>query len=205
MEYKEINKKFYDKHAVEFEKNTKGDLQKYILNDIYLSLKKLSGEKILDLGCGPGRDSVYFKEKGFNPVCVDLSKEMIDLCKEKDLQAYQIDLENISFKNNSFDGIWAYASLLHILKKNLPCVLLEIKRILKTNGIFYLGMKKGKFEGLIKDERYSDDKRFFTLYQNEELKKIISKYFKIIHTLEFKIMGSTYLNYLCKKVKSSKE
>ncbi len=153
MDRKDITRKFYDEHVSEFEDRTKNYLKEHILDDALLFIKSLKGKDILDIGCGAGRDALFFKEQGLKPLCVDISPVIIELCKKRGLEAFVMDVEDLEFKD-AFDGIWAYTSLLHMPKNNFLAVLDKIKDLLKARGIFYLGMKEGDFEGWIEDERY---------------------------------------------------
>lgn len=189
----------YDKHAEDFSRNSADYLRDYIMEDANLFLDSLSGKRILDLGSGPGRDSAYFLERGFEPFCLDFSSEMVRMCREKGLRAEIGDLENLSFNDESFDGVWAYTSLLHIPKKNFPRVLRNIGRILVNQGIFYLGMKEGDFEGWIESDKYPGMKRFFSLCQDDELREIVSTRFSIIHGSRIELRDAVFLNYLCIK------
>lgn len=202
MDYKQASEKIYDSFALEFEERTKDYLQRYILEDANLFMKNLKGKRILDLGSGPGRDAIFFKGCGFSLICVDISNKMVELCLQKGLEAYQMDLENLKFSLSSFDGIWAYTSLLHMPKANFPQVLHKIFSFLVDNGIFYLGMKEGDFEGWQPDAKYNNEKRFVSLYRDDELRKLLSDLFVIIHDSRVSLGGSTYLNYLCLKKES---
>jgi SAM-dependent methyltransferase len=201
MDRKEINLDVYNKFAKRFGEQNK-DFLEYIYDYAVLFLNNLPGKRILDLGSGSGRDSQFFKKRGYNPLCFDISFEMIKLCKEKGLEAQIGDLEHLPFKDSSFDGVWACASLLHTPKKKLNRILAKINNILSNNGIFYLGMKKGNFEGLIKSDRYSNSKRFFALYENQELKRLLNdSNFKILYHKKHCTKDATFLNYLAKKLK----
>ena len=198
MDYKEINRIVYNKYATKFEEKTK-DFIPFIIDDMELFIQKLSGKKILDLGSGPGRDALFFKGKGLFPVCIDNSEVMIGLCKKKGLNAQMMDIENLQFEKNSFDGIWAYTSLLHVPKQNFSAILEKIASILKERCIFCIGMKEGNFEGFLESEKYPDGKRFFSLYKDDELREKLSKYFDILHASKVSLRNATFLNYLCKK------
>ena len=106
----------------------------HILEDANLFLDSLNGNKILDLGSGPGRDSLFFKESDFKPVCLDISKEMIKLCREKSLMGVIGDLENLCFKNNSFDAVICMDVLYH-KDVDPKSAVEEIFRVLKNGGI----------------------------------------------------------------------
>lgn len=198
MGYKEKTKEVYDRYAREFEARTKGYLPN-IAKDMELFMQSLPGKRVLDLGSGPGRDALFFREMGLVPLCVDFSKSMITICREKGLVAVLMDIENLGFTNNSFDGVWAYTSLLHIPKQNFTFVLSDIVDILKTGGVLYLGMKEGNFEGELVSEKYPSMKRFFSLYTDEELRKRLKIYFNILYMSKVKLGEATFLNYLCKK------
>ena len=146
--YKEATKRLYDRYAKKYEKNTK-NYTKYIENELQLFLENLKGKRILDLGSGPGRDSLYFKSGGFEPLCIDFSEKMVQLCKEKGLEAKVMDIEKLDFPENSFDGVWAYTSLIHVSKKNIKRVIKKISGILKPHGILSIVMKEGKNEEFI--------------------------------------------------------
>jgi len=199
MNYVEITKDAYDKSGLIYNEHTKYFIEKYNKNDFDLFLKSLNGKKILDVGSGYGRDSIMFKNNGFNPICVDISKTMIDLCKKNNLEAYQMNFEDLDkkFENNSFDGIWCYTSLLHIPKIKIRFVLNKIKNILKSEGIFYIGMKEGDFEGYKKTKKFSTD-RYFAYYKKEELEKILFEFFEIINFTRLNADNTYYLNFLCK-------
>lgn len=180
---------------MDFEERTRS----YIADGRELFIENLRGKEVLDLGSGPGRDSLFFKNQGFNPLCIDISPEMIKLCRKKGLDAKTGDFEKLRFEENSFDGVWAYTSLLHVPKRKFPQVIEKIRLILRDEGIFYLGMKEGDFEGFAFEERYSGMPRFIAFYEDEKLRKILSKGFDIIYDSEVKLENRTYLNYLCRK------
>lgn len=130
---------------------------------------------ILDLGCGSGRDSIYFIEEGFDVTAVDGSKALCELAKiEIGQEVHNIMFEDLEF-DNVFDGVWACASLLHIKKSELPNIISKISRSLVDDGVLYMSVKHGDFEG-IRDERYYAD------YRTGEIKELFKKFpeFEII-------------------------
>ncbi len=199
MDYKDANKDVYDKNAKTFEDRTSDYLRDHILFDAELFLASLPGHTILDLGSGPGRDSKFFHDRGLRPLCLDISPEMVKLCREKGLEAMVGDLENLDFQEASFDGVWAYTSLLHMPKRNLPLVLSQVKRVLKPKGVFYIGMKEGDHEGWLESEKYGGVKRFFSLYSDEELRKYLHEHFSILHSSRVPLGDAVFLNYLCRR------
>lgn len=182
MSYKEITRNSYEATASAFAHNV-ADLAP--VHSIERLIKLLPAKaKILDLGCGSGRDSKIFTEHGLSVHGIDFCTNLIAIAKmTAPLAEFQVqDIEEVHFPDGSFDGVWACCALSHIPKKKLPSVLKNIHELLKENGHFYLTVEKGSGEVLKKDTRYEGDfKKFWPYYEEEELKKIIeSANFKII-------------------------
>ena len=103
---------YYNQNALEYFVKTVNVPMQNLYDKFEIYLK--SGDKILDLGCGSGRDSKYFLSKGYDVVSVDGSIEICRLA-EKYIGKY---VRNIFFDEldyvNEFDAVWASASLLHV-------------------------------------------------------------------------------------------
>jgi len=161
----EMSYQYYNRNADQFLNDTANlDMTahyKKFLN--YLD----SGAAILDAGCGSGRDALQFKDLGFNVSAFDASIEMVKAAtKLTGLQIAQMNFEQISLPQK-YDGIWACASLLHVKRKNLKNVLVNLANALNEGGIIYCSFKYGETERQ-KGERYFND-------MNEALlKEIIS-------------------------------
>ena len=115
-----------------------------------------SGSKILDLGCGSGRDSLAFQKMGYKVTAIDGSEEV---CKEATRQT-GIDVKCMTFEElpyqNEFDGVWACASLLHVKKSEMKEILKKVTRTLKCSGVLYCSYKYGNQERIF-DGRYFSD------------------------------------------------
>ncbi|MDR9855793.1 8-oxo-dGTP diphosphatase MutT [Paenibacillus sp. VCA1] len=134
---------------------------------------------VLEIGAGPGRDSLFFKKHGFDVTAVDLSEEMVRLCRQKGLSARVMDFYHLEFADRSFDAVYAMNCLLHVPKAQLPGVLTEIKRVLKPGGLFYLGLYGGmSTDGIWEQDTY-EPKRYFAMYPDEEIQRIIQIYFQM--------------------------
>lgn len=124
-------------------------------------LQMLSGKKILDFGCGSGRDTMYFLKSGFDVTATDGSEELCKYASEyTGIHVKQMlfqDLDEVDY----YDGIWACSSILHLSKNELRIVMNKMSRALKAGGIIYTSFKYGNFEG----ERNG---RFFTDFTIDE-------------------------------------
>lgn len=114
------------------------------------------GSRVLDAGCGSGRDSRAFKQDGYLVEAFDASSEMCKLASEHIGQkVLQMRFDEIEFVNE-FDGIWACASLLHVSNEELSDVLNKLYKALKTNGILYVSFKYGEGAKQRGDRTFSD-------------------------------------------------
>ena len=105
------------------------------------------GASILDAGCGSGRDSLAFKNLGYQVTAIDASEELCKLASEYiGQEVKQIRFQDLDFED-TFDGIWACATLLHVPSKELPQVIQNLRRALKPGGSLYASFKYGDFEG----------------------------------------------------------
>lgn len=181
MSYKAITKESYEATAEKFAGNV---AELAPLASIEKFIRLLPDEaKIIDIGCGSGRDAKIFTEKGVDVLGIDFCSNLIEIAKKNaPLAEFQVmDIETLDFPDASFDGVWAAASLLHIPKIVLPDVFKKIHAILKENGYFYLTLKKGAGEVLEKDSRYGDFQKFWSYFEEDELKEFLeAAHFKII-------------------------
>jgi SAM-dependent methyltransferase len=158
-------------------------------------LKKEHKQSLLEIGSGPGRDGKFFKDERFDVTCIDLSTEMVNLCRLKGLKATVMDAADLLFPNGSFDAVYALNSLLHLAKSELPGVLHNIVSVLKPSGLFYFGVYGGyDFEGVKENDRCTP-KRFFSFYTDDRLKQAVSKTFEIAYFKTIKLDNKEQLHF----------
>ena len=121
--------------------------------------------KILDLGCGSGRDSKFFASLGYHVIPVDGSPELCEKASEyTGLPVRCLLFEDLDY-TAEFDAIWACASLLHVEKEQMPYVLELISNALKENGMLYVSYKYGS-------EQRNHNGRLFSDYTEEDIPKL---------------------------------
>ncbi|WP_274436524.1 class I SAM-dependent methyltransferase [Alicyclobacillus sp. ALC3] len=169
----------YNRQAAERNASSRQDW-KVSERDAFLASIRSSGlTRLLEIGAGPGHDSLFFQENGLDVTSVDLSPNMVDLCKTKGLRAEVMDFSHLSFPDDSFDAVWALNCLLHVRKAELPEVLTELRRVLRPGGLFYMGVYGGQnSEGVWDDDTY-EPKRFFSFFEMDTLKGILSEHFAV--------------------------
>ena len=136
---------YYNSNADEFFENTVNtDMSaQYEMFEKYLK----AGSRILDCGCGSGRDTKHFLEEGYSVEAIDGSEEMCDKASNyTGIEVRRLLFQEIDYLK-VFDGVWACASLLHLSREVLPKVLDRLEKALKSGGILYASFKYGDFYG----------------------------------------------------------
>lgn len=183
-----------------YERNT----QKFIESTLELDMSSLyaafekhlrPGAKILDLGCGPGRDLKYFNSK-YQAIGLEPSPSLASFAKEyTKAQVIQSKIEDFE-SEDKFDGIWACASLLHVPSEELSDVFRKINHLLSEGGVLFASFKYGNFEGM-------RNGRYFTDLTEESLLQILEKsHLEIAETwitedLRKTHKGEKWLNIIC--------
>lgn len=133
----------------------------------FLQYIKRNG-KILDLGCGSGRDSLYFKNKGYDVTAIDGSEELCKLAREyTGLDVKCMDFSEIN-DIDYYDGIWACASLLHLDNDKLLDVLKKLRIALKDMGYLFVALKNGV------GEEETENGRYYNYFEVADVEKIAS-------------------------------
>ena len=158
---------FYNKNSKTYIETTLSADMSHLYNDFLNNIPQ--GGHILDLGCGSGRDSVEFIKRGYKITAVDGSKELANAAsKIIGQQVICSKFEDLKL-TETFDGIWASASLLHVNKNDIVDVIKNLSTNLKPNGVFYMSFKYGENE-------YIDEKgRYFNCYTEETFKEMLSQ------------------------------
>lgn len=188
----------YNLHAKNYDEETI-DFWNRFPRTFFNKFIELSHGTVLDVGCGPGRDGLVLQEAGLQVVCLDASQAMIDLANAHGLNAVMGDLLALPFEDESFDAVWAYTSLLHVTKEEIAQALQEIRRVLKPDGIFGLGL----IEGEVQEYRESPKvpvPRWFSFYEKEEVETHLANHtFKIEYFEAFRPNTKNYLNFIARK------
>ena len=191
---------YYNKNAKEFFRETL-NLEMERFYKPFLSLLPIGG-KILDAGCGSGRDSLYFRNNGYTVTAFDNCKELVALASEViGQQVLHLEFQELNF-NDEFNGIWASASLLHIPKMQIDDILNKLSNALKAQGVLYASFKYGEGETIERE-------RLFNNYNEDTFKLLVSRHpdFKIVDIWKTEDVrqdrkGKFWLNILLQKTGS---
>jgi SAM-dependent methyltransferase len=101
---------------------------------------------ILDAGCGSGRDTLYFARRGYKVTAFDYSPSMVQMAaKLTGQEVIQLSFQEVQFEN-TFDGIWACSSLLHVPVNEMPDAVSRLSRAMKVDGVLYASFRYGTGE-----------------------------------------------------------
>jgi SAM-dependent methyltransferase len=150
-----------------------------------------AGGLVLDLGCGPGRDAAYFRDRGFRVAGIDASSGMAARARRNGVAVAVGDHRHPPLLAGTADGVWSSASLLHVPRPEVPPTLLAWGRLLRPGGVLGLSTSLGDSEGW-EDVPYATDetdglerRRWFVHHHRGELLRLIeSAGFKILSVEE---------------------
>ncbi len=130
------------------------------------------GARLLDLGCGPGRDVELLSTRGYDVIGLDRSQGMLREAQRRVGGAFAgADMRKLPLASASLDGVWLCASLLHLPRADALPTMTEIRRVLQDRGVLYVSVLQG--EGA----RWTDHNglRYYTYYRLEELRKLAAE------------------------------
>lgn len=146
--------KYYNQNAAKFVQNT-------ISVDFTATQTRFlshlpAAARILDFGCGSGRDTKVFLEQGYQVDAIDGSPELCKLASEyTGIRVRHMLFQELSAVSE-YDGIWACSSILHLTREELSNVMRKMITALKPNGIIYTSFKYGTFEGERNGRHFTD-------------------------------------------------
>jgi SAM-dependent methyltransferase len=145
----------YDENASGF---CEGTRHHDVVQNINALLTEISGSppyRILDFGCGPGRDLIQFVALGHKPVGLDGSPAFVAMAQQNSgCKVLLQDFLALDLPTSHFDGIFANASLFHVPKQELPQVLQALWETLKIDGVLFASNPRGDNQEGWSDKRF---------------------------------------------------
>jgi 2-polyprenyl-3-methyl-5-hydroxy-6-metoxy-1,4-benzoquinol methylase len=194
-DYKRLTISAYDAQPEAFSEKFKTLLELHERFEFQTFITLLPGKRILDMGCGSGDYALYFQTRGLHVTAIDLSEGMVTLAKKKGVDAQLMDIEEMHFAAEEFDGIWSVTSLLHVPKAHASNVVKKMHEILRPHGIVYLCVMKGDGEKIV--NKYGVE-RFFSFWQPQELKELFCQ-FEFIEQRETSLGDRLFLQMFFRK------
>jgi ubiquinone/menaquinone biosynthesis C-methylase UbiE len=165
----------YNKIADIYSKQYFGDLTDTPYIDKFISLLPQNA-KVLDVGCGPGQFTKYMIGKGLKVEGIDLSEKMLEIAKSyvPNGKFKLMDMRKLLYKANTFDGLLAAYSLIHIPSKEISDTLKGFRKILKDKGYMLLITQKGKPDKIVPEPLKQGEKIFINYFTKSRLNKYLT-------------------------------
>lgn len=191
MDWNATTIKTYDNSAEELAEYFEGIGPRKVYIDLAF---KLIGDndnaKVIEIGCGDGRDAVEIMKRSVAYTGFDPSKKMIELARQRLPQAsFQVD-DAVSFKYpENVDLIFAFSSLLHLNSKELEKALMLISSSLNSDGLLYISLKEATtYREEVKQDKFGQ--RMFYYYSVDEVLLLCEDIFDAVIEIH-ETIGST--------------
>ncbi|MBC8022480.1 MAG: methyltransferase domain-containing protein [Burkholderiales bacterium] len=137
----------YSARAAEFWEGTRGHDVQQNIDALLRHIRGAPPFRILDLGCGPGRDLAAFRALGHEPIGLEASPPLAAMARSHSgCEVWEQDFLALDLPPGRFDGIFANASLFHVPSRELPRVLRELHATLKPEGVLFSSNPRGDNE-----------------------------------------------------------
>ena len=156
----------YDRQADDFRDGTWGHDVSQNVDALLGAIPGKGPFRILDFGCGPGRDLLAFRSRGHEPVGLDGSETFVRMAREAaSVEVWQQDFLRLQLPDAAFDGVFANASLFHVPVQELSRVLIELRGCLRPGGVLFAsnprgdnqeGWSRGRYGAFHDLDRWSD-------------------------------------------------
>jgi len=137
----------YNERAERFREGTKDHDVSQNIAALLRHIESPPPFKILDLGCGPGRDLKSFTDLGHGAVGLEGATRFVEMARDySGCEIWQQDFLQLDLPEEYFDGIFANASLFHVPSGELPRILRELRATLKPGGVLFSSNPRGNNE-----------------------------------------------------------
>lgn len=133
------------------------------------------GARLLDLGCGGGKDAGDLDQRGYRVVGLDRTSALLLAGRRRypSLPLVRADLRHLPFQAMSFDGLWAAASLMHLPKPEARRILADLGKLVRPGGLFAATVTYGTTSRLVTDGWVPG--RYFARWKKDELARAVSR------------------------------
>ena len=155
------------------------------------------GARLIDVGCGVGRDMGWFESQGIRVNGVDLSLGMLVYARRLTASPLLLmDMRRLAFRDACFDGAWCCASLLHLPKQEAPGALGASRRVLKGGAMLMLSVQEGDCEAW-EGGYVQGVKRFFARYRRAGMEAMLADAGLSVREVDVEHSHRDWLSFVC--------
>ncbi|HEU5005043.1 MAG TPA: class I SAM-dependent methyltransferase [Candidatus Saccharimonadales bacterium] len=171
----EITKQSYDSVAADWADTHK--TVKFWQDNFDEFFRLLPSGRLLEIGCGSGRDARELIGQGYDYVGTDISGPQLEQARKNNPGAdfKQVSLYDLDF-DKPFDGFWAAAVLIHVPKSRIDEALSSITKNMKAKAIGFIAMKEGEGEELQTKDYLKNTPYFFAFWQRGEFREVLTRH-----------------------------
>jgi SAM-dependent methyltransferase len=145
----------YDANAESFWEGTRDHDVSQNLDALLSAIREPPPLRILEFGCGPGRDLKTLAARGHEPIGVDGCARFVEMARAlSGCEVWLQDFLALDLPPAYFHGVFANASLFHVPSEHLPRVLIELRATLKVGGVLFFSNPRGDNKEGWSGERY---------------------------------------------------
>ena len=146
---------FYQENAEEYWEGTRHHDVSQNRDALLRHIENEPPFRILDLGCGPGRDLRAFSEMGHEPTGLDAAAKICEMARAwSGCEVWQQNFLDLDLPDGAFDGIFANASLFHVPSRDIERVLADLMRTLKPAGVLLASNPRGQNQEAWQGDRF---------------------------------------------------
>lgn len=175
----DLTREVYEDAGVvrEFSRHSRSSMER-----LDASARSLRGDRLIDIGCGPGRDALHFASLGCRVTAVDYSHAMIRQAQSQSDGGESptflvLDMRGVggAFPAGSFGGAWVSAALLHVPEADVPAVLGGVWAILASRGRVSISLKAGTQGAiLVEEHKYGREiEREFVFWEEDGFEALL--------------------------------
>ena len=193
---------YYDQEATSRADRPVGDDRSRWRDDFITRLKTERRSRIVEIGCGPGRDATAFDRGGLTVVGVDLSTEQLRLAADRHVKPVQASMFALPFRPDRFDGAWSMSVLVHVPDDRFDDTMNEICSSVVSGGLVGLGTWGGFDQEGPSDFDTIEPPRFFSFRSDDRLRTMLGRFGAILsfETVTFDVADGSHYQYVVLRI-----
>ena len=128
-------------------------------------------ERVLEVGCGGGRDGVPMQDAGLAYEGVDLSPVAVEICRGLGLSAQEALASALPFDDDAFDAAWTMSTLMHLEGDEMDVAVAELGRVVRPGGLLEVGV----WGHVSQPEWVAEDGRYFRMRTDDEVRELLGR------------------------------